>query len=158
MRSVGPKKDVLKLIIDLVPESTWGENLRTFLGRTKWDKLRKQIILEQGGVCAACGAVEKLECHEIWEFNDETDIQLLHGLKVLCSLCHLATHFGFAQGLAAQGRINLSDLIDHFVKVNGITLKEFKKHKKDAFALWRKRSRNEWTLDFGQWESLLPNE
>jgi hypothetical protein len=147
----------LELTIDLVPESSWGQNLRLLLGRTRWDKLRKQILGEQGNVCAVCGAAEKLQCHEVWEFNDETGVQLLRGFQATCNLCHFASHFGLAQRLADQGHLNLDNVIEHFLKVNGVTMEQFRRHKTDAFALWRKRSEREWTLDFGQWASLLPD-
>ena len=60
----------MKLAMQLVPETSWRENLRNKMGRTRWDKLRKQILVEQGSVCRICGSTNKLQCHEVWEFDD----------------------------------------------------------------------------------------
>jgi hypothetical protein len=148
----------VKLEIDLVPTTAWGKNLRTQLGATKWGKLRKQVIADQGNVCAICSSTEKLQCHEIWEFNDKNGVQLLKGFQASCSLCHLSSHFGLAQNLSVQGHVNIDNVISHFLTVNSISMKQFEKHKNEAFAIWRERSEREWELNLGDWESLLPSE
>lgn len=145
----------MKLEIDLVPLTAWGKSLRTKMGRTKWDKLRKKVLADQGNVCAVCGSSEKLQCHEVWTFNEETGVQSLQGFQAACSLCHLASHFGLAKNLADQGHVNLDNVIAHFLKVNGITKAQFEKHKDESFALWRKRSKREWQLDLGEWAALV---
>jgi hypothetical protein len=35
------------------------------------------------------GYKHNVECHEIWEYNDEDKIQKLIGLISLCPICHL---------------------------------------------------------------------
>lgn len=145
----------MKLEIDLVPETSWRENLRTKMGRTKWDKLRKQVLAEQGGVCRVCGSSEKLQCHEVWAFDDKANTQRLKGFEAVCSLCHLSEHFGLAQNLAEQGHVNLDNVIAHFMAVNGISRKEFDAHKAQAFIVWHQRSAKQWKVDLGEWESLV---
>jgi hypothetical protein len=145
----------MKLKIGLIPETSWRENLRTKMGRTKWDKLRKQILAEQGDVCRICSATEKLQCHEVWKFDDRSNTQRLVGFEAVCSLCHLSEHFGLAQNLAKQGHVNLDDVISHFMRVNGITKKEFEAHRAQAFAVWHERSAKQWEVDLGEWASLV---
>ncbi len=147
----------VKLEFDLVPGSSWGNNLRNMLGRTEWDKLRAQMLAERGNKCAVCGSSERLQCHEVWAFDDKKRVQSLRGFQASCSLCHLASHFGLAETLAQQGHVNLENVIAHFLKVNRISKEQFETEKTKAFALWRKRSEREWKIDFGEWAKLLPN-
>jgi len=147
----------MKLPIDLIPESSWGKNLRTMMGRSRWDRLRATVLAEQGNVCAICSSSRKLQCHEVWEFDDKKGVQRLRGFQASCSLCHLASHFGLAQNLALQGHLDLDNVIAHSLQVNGVSMKQFEKHKTAAFALWNKRSKRKWKLDLGQWASLVPN-
>ncbi len=47
----------------------------------------------------------------------------------LCEKCHLVKHFGMAGILASEGKINLEDLIKHFMKVNSCDRRTFEEHK-----------------------------
>ena len=145
----------MKLTMELVPKTAWRENLRTRMGRTKWNKLRTEVLGSQNHRCAKCGSDRKLQCHEIWEYDDASHIQRLKGFEAVCSLCHLAEHFGLAQNLTDQGHANLDEIIDHFITVSDISQQQFDSHKTDAFALWRTRSEIEWELDLGDWASLI---
>lgn len=148
----------MKLEIDLIPTTAWGENIRKELGRSKWDKLRKEVLAEQGNKCAVCGLTKKLQCHEVWEFNDETGVQTLKGFQATCSLCHLGSHFGLAQQLAKQGHADLENIVSHFLEVNEISLDQFHEHLAEAVEVFKKRSQQEWEQDFGEWASLLPSK
>ena len=66
----------MKLTIELVPQSSWGNNLRSEanLSKGQWDKLRKESYRKANYKCEICG--EKgpkwpVECHEIWHYDDE---------------------------------------------------------------------------------------
>lgn len=148
----------MKLPFDLVPKSSWGENLRNKLGRSKWDKLRKQVLADQGNRCAICRSTEKLQCHEVWEFNDRSGTQLLRRFQAICSMCHLASHIGLAQKLAAQGHVNLDNVVAHSLRINGIDRQQFEELRIQAFELWRDRSARKWKLELGQWGHLLASK
>jgi len=70
-------------------------------------------------------------------------------------MCHHVTHFGMSQILASQGHLDLDAVIEHFCTVNDMSRKSFDQHKTEAFALWRDRSKHEWTSDLGEWADLV---
>src|SRR5262245_40939349 len=109
--------------------------------RSEWDKLRRRVYAEQHDICAICGASGRLNCHEIWRYDDARHVQTLLGFQAVCALCHHVTHFGKAQLLAAQGRIDLNAVIEHFLAVNQVAREIFESHKNATFAVWRERSR-----------------
>ncbi len=146
----------LKLQIDMVPLSSWGLSLRNSIKRSQWDKLRKEVHAKNGDKCEICGSPDKLHCHEHWEFDEVTGTQRLSCLGTVCSMCHFVSHMGRPRQLAAAGHLDMKAVIDHFLKVNAVDLKVYKKHEKDATALFMKRSETEWKVDFGQYASLVP--
>lgn len=145
----------LKLVIDLIPKSCWYKNLRKQIKRSEWDKLRKKVYADQGNVCCICGARGILNCHELWTYDDKRRIQKLMGFQAVCSMCHHVNHFGLAQVLAAEGRLDLETVIEHFSVVNGVERDEFEYHRAEAFRLWQKRSKHKWRTDLGEWSSLV---
>ncbi len=140
-------KKNLKLTIELIPEGAWGENLRKYLPKEVWDRIRKEVIKKSNYKCSICGSSEKLQCHEVWEFDDENHILKLKGFMALCENCHLVKHFGMAGILASDGKIELKELIQHFMRVNNCDLKTFEEHKKEAFKRFEERSKYEWLID-----------
>jgi hypothetical protein len=153
-----PEKTLL-LQIDLVPSTCWYKNLRTQMKKTEWDKLRRKVYADQGFLCCICGAdgtgKGQLHCHEAWHYDPLTHVQTLTGFHATCPMCHHVDHFGLAQILASQGKLNLEDVIQHFMKVNQATREEFLAHKTEAFALWRERSKHQWKLELGEWANLV---
>lgn len=86
----------LTLTSELVPNTCWYKNMRSEFPRSVWDKIRKKQYESQEyrcGICK-CEAKGKLDCHEIWEFDDINRIQRLEGFIALCKLCHAVKHFG----------------------------------------------------------------
>lgn len=145
----------LKLKIDLVPQTCWYNNLRKQMRRSQWDKLRKKVYADQGNACQICGAEGKLNCHEIWRYDEERHIQELVGFHAVCGMCHHVIHFGMAQILASQGQLDLEAVIEHFMKVNGVSREVFEAHKIEAFRTWQERSKYQWQTDLGEWTSLV---
>jgi hypothetical protein len=136
---------VTELLVELVPQSSWGSNLRKELPKKEWDRLRRAQYALAGHVCEVCGGKGRrhpVECHEIWSYNDDTHIQTLDGLIALCPRCHEVKHIGLA---GVRGRI--LEAKRHLAKVNGWTLDQTIHHIAEAFALWNLRSRHPWTLD-----------
>lgn len=146
----------MKLTAELVPKTAWEQSLRELLGRKVWGGIRENIIRNRGEKCQICGETEGImNLHEIWSYDDVGHIQKLDGFILLCSLCHNVKHIGFAQILAKQGKLDLNRVIKHFCLVNGCSEMEFQTHVKVAFAIWRERSKYQWTQDFGEYEQYL---
>ena len=135
----------MKLTIELVPQTSWMNNVRAVRTAKQWNALRGVVADKAWNVCEICGGVgpaHPVECHEIWEYNDKTNVQRLAGMIALCPSCHSVKHFGFAR---ISGREELA--LKHFMKINGLKKKEAEKAITDAFELWAKRSASEWKLD-----------
>jgi hypothetical protein len=60
----------MRLEIDLVPSTAWYSNLRNKIPLKEWDRIRKKSYLDADHKCAICGAEGRLNCHEIWEYDD----------------------------------------------------------------------------------------
>jgi len=145
----------LKLEIDLIPKTAWCSNLRTKIPQGEWNKLKKQCYADAGNRCAICGAEGRLNCHEIWGYDDDKYIQKLNGFIALCNDCHLIKHIGRARVLASEGLLDMDELIKHFMNVNGVDRGTFDEHLKESLEVWRKRSQHKWKTDLGEWASLI---
>ena len=133
------------LTIELVPETSWFTNLRSLLKEGEWDVLRKQCYKEAGYKCEVCGGRGSkwpVECHEIWNYDDEKYTQTLNGLIALCPNCHMVKHIGYAQ---VNGRGN--DALKHLMLVNKWTKIKAEKYIQEAFLKWRERSKHDWKVD-----------
>jgi|SRR5579885_955139 hypothetical protein len=141
----------MKLTIELVPSSSWFNNVRAVLTRKQWDVLRKQVYSEAWDTCQICGGVgpkHPVECHEIWQYDDKKYIQKLIGMIALCPDCHMVKHIGLAQ-LQNKGEKALK----HLMKVNKLSKKEAEKYIADSFIKWAERSSKSWKLDISILES-----
>lgn len=147
----------LKLEIDLIPRNSWNANLRKHLTRSKWNKIRSEVLKSAENKCEICGSSWRLSCHEKWDYDKENKKQTLVGFGSICGMCHHVHHFGRSQQLANEGHLDIDAVIDHFCNVNGVSRKKFSVHKTEAFAIWRERSKCEfeWDVDFGKWEYLV---
>ena len=133
------------LLLELVPSSSWGANLRSELPKKEWDRLRKSVYARSEGRCEVCGgsgSLHPVEAHERWSYDDGTRVQKLLGIEALCPRCHECRHLGRAINVG-NGRRALA----HLRKVNGWTKKEVDSHVEKAFETWERRSRESWTLD-----------
>jgi hypothetical protein len=129
--------------------------MRKVVPKAEWDKIRKSAYAEQNDRCGICGAEGRLECHELWEYDDEKHIQTLRGFIALCSLCHRVKHIGLAGIHASKGILDYEQVVDHFLKVNECSRDVFEQHKKQAFEQWRVRSQYQWEVNLGAYESLV---
>lgn len=133
------------LTVELVPSSSWGDNLRSRLKQSAWDRLRRASYKAAGHRCEICGGKGRrhpVECHEVWVYNDTTHVQTLERLISLCPSCHEVKHLGLAE---LRGRQDIA--LRHLAKVNGWTPTEALRHVTEAFEVWQRRSRHTWTLD-----------
>ncbi len=149
-------EDDLKLTIELVPSPCWQSNLRTSMTRAHWDNLRKSVYAKYNYHCGICQASNvQLNCHEIWHYDDGNHIQKLAGFIALCPMCHHCKHIGHAGILASQGKLDLEQVIEHFMQVNQCSRDVYSTHRKAAFDAWHERNRFEWTTDLGTYAHLI---
>lgn len=149
----------MKLEIELVPSTAWYSNLRNKVSKEEWDKIRKKSYFDANHKCSICGADGKLNCHEIWEYNDKEHIQKLNGFIAICDNCHMIKHIGFANIQANKGLLDMKKLIEHFMKVNNVDKKIFDEHYEKSFQMWKERSNDKWKTDLAEWSNLIsPNK
>ena len=135
------------LNIELVPESSWCNNVRSHVKKSSWDRIRKQVYKDYQHKCGICNSKGALAAHEIWNYDDSSSKQTLIGMIALCGLCHHVKHIGFAEILANQGKLNFQRVVNHYCKINKCTNDEFWADREEAFYEWSKRSRNTWSVD-----------
>lgn len=138
-----------KLVVELVPKTCHYSNVRTTLTTSEWNKIRFASYEKANNVCEICkqtgleqGYNHKLECHEIWKYDDTKKIQKLVGLISLCPLCHQVKHIGRANAMGKQ-----ADVFKQLETVNGWDHKQVVEHVAEAFELYKERSKFKWTLD-----------
>jgi len=135
----------MKLTAELVPKTAWYSNVRSNVTRAEWDVIRHQVYENAGHVCEVCGGVgnkHPVECHEVWEYDDETHIQKLARMVALCPACHSVKHLGRAK---IVGIYHLA--MAQLRKVNGINDTEALEYAKQVFEQWAERSKHKWKLD-----------
>lgn len=134
-----------QLTIELVPKTAWFSNIRSMVSRKDWDVLRKEAYKKANHKCEICGEIGKkhpVECHEIWQYDDENHTQKLIKLIALCPACHEVKHIGFAN---TRDRGEIAE--EHLSKVNGWSEQETSTYVQEQFVIWRKRSCFEWKID-----------
>lgn len=142
----------LKLTAELVPTTAWGNNLRSQISRREWNEIRLNVHARQGRKCGICAAEGRFICHEIWEYDDINHVQRLAGFIAICDLCNHVKHLGHASILAAQGKLDMKKVEEHFMRVNECDLETFKIHAREAMIKHRERSQYKWHLDLGEYE------
>ncbi len=140
-----------RLTIELVPKTSWYNNVRALTDELGWDRIRRQVYRQADYRCEVCGGKgpeHPVECHEVWRYDDRTGVQLLVRMIALCPACHQVKHIGLAnvKGQSAQAR-------GHLARVNGWTLAQADAYIAEAFQVWAQRSGGPWTLDL---EGLRP--
>jgi hypothetical protein len=145
----------MKLTIELIPETVFYKNLRTALidkGKQDiWDKIRHKAYSDANYTCSICGEkTDRLECHEIWEYDDKNSTQTLKGFHALCNWCHHCKHMGMANILHQQGKLDINKVISHFAKVNGLSIDQADSEIKKAFEVWHERSKKQWKQNLGE--------
>ena len=129
------------LTIELVPAGQKGQTLDRLLPAHQWDRLRSMCHRRAGHLCEVCGD-HPVECHEVWEYDDNAQVQRLAGVVALCMECHRVKHMGQAFTSGENLRA-----IRHLMRVNGWSLQVADQHISKAFALWAQRSAKTWSID-----------
>jgi hypothetical protein len=134
-----------RLEIHLIPRPLWRQSLCRSLTRSKWAIIRRAVYKRAQYLCEACGDMPtegSLCCHEEWTYDDKRHVVSLANLKAVCRDCSAVAHAGRTSIYAAE-----FDIIARLIQVNGWTREQAELHEREAFALWRKRSRHEWQHD-----------
>lgn len=144
--SVPTGMDAPRLTVELVPRTCHYSNLRSELTRTEWDRLRRLCYHRAGYRCVVCGGRgdrHPLECHEVWEYDDDRMVQTFAEVVALCPACHEVKHLLRATRVGRQDRA-----LAHLAEVNGWTPLQTRRYFGGECATWARRSRLEWTLNF----------
>lgn len=144
-QEVGAHFPDARLAIELVPKTSWYSNVRSHVSETEWDRLRKPVYNRAGSRCEICGGrgpAHPVECHEIWQYDDEVSVQRLIGLIALCPACHSVKHLGRSH---VKGRGD--EAIDQLMKVNRWSAAQADAYIELVLDVWKLRSRVPWQLD-----------
>jgi len=136
---------MIKLTSELVPKTAWYSNVRSNVPRSEWDIIRQRVYAAAGHICEVCGGVGKnhpVECHEVWDYNDKTNIQKLVRMIALCPACHSVKHLGRAR---AVGIYHLA--MEQLMKVNGWNREEAIEYATGVFVEWKERSKHQWKIN-----------
>lgn len=143
-----------KLCIELVPQTCWGSNVRDILTQSDWNQVKKHTAFAAGHLCEICGGKGHkwpVECHEIWEYDDDSQVQSLMGTIALCPDCHLCKHWGYA---SVSGKVGRAE--NHIKKVNGWNDNQLKAHLNKVSLKWAERSHKKWMLDINWIKETFP--
>lgn len=134
----------LVLGVELVPETCWGSNVRKLLedDPAAWGRIRRVVLAAAGSKCEVCREQGRLECHEVWDYDDGAHDQRLVRMIALCPACHEVKHIGRAR-VKGRGPIAMR----HLSHTNGWSEAETDIHVQAARALWRERSKYQWSLN-----------
>ena len=138
-----------KLTIELVPSTSWYNNVRSNVSKEEWDMYRVECYLRAGRKCEICGDTGKnqgynhdVECHEIWEYDDKKKTQTLTRLVALCPTCHKVKHAGLAMKRGEEDIV-----LNQLMVVNDMNIDEAQEYLSESFALWEERSGHKWKVD-----------
>ena len=134
-----------KLIPEMIPKTSFFINLRSMLRKDEWDDLRRATYRRANYVCEICsgkGTEHPVECHEVWDYNENTSIQKLVRCIALCPACHEAIHLGLA---GVRGR--KKQAMEHLKKVNGLSDADVQEIVDGAWKLWKRRNAVKWKMD-----------
>lgn len=147
----------MKLTVELVPQTCWYTNVRSNVPERIWDSIRKKSYKKAGHRCEICsdsgknqGFKHDVECHEIWEYDDENKIQKLIGFIALCPFCHKVKHPGLAN---IKGETHI--VFNQLMKVNGIDKAQANDYMDKVFDQWVERSKHQWVLDISYADKYL---
>ena len=145
-----------KLEIELIPTTCHYSNVRSMVTTVEWDKIRKLSYASANNKCEICGSdglkqgyKHRVECHEVWEYDDVNHIQKLVKLVSLCVICHQVKHIGRAIIIGKELACH-----QQLIKVNKWTQEQVVEHIMESFKQHKERSKHKWLLDI----SILEKE
>lgn len=133
------------LTIEMIPSSTSFTNVRSLLSIEKWNKIRRFIYKRAKYKCEICrgkGEKHPIECHEVWQYKEDTHVQRLIGLIGLCPDCHTVKHIGRSIMIRKKTRC-----IKHLAHINQWSIRKATQYVEDCFCLMEKKNKHKWTVD-----------
>ena len=130
-----------KLNIRLIPESAYGQNMRSAMSSYEWRKLSEYVRSVE--VCAGCWERYKkkdLEAHEEWLWNSSGK-QKLRRIVPLCKACHHTVHIG-----RASANNEYEQACKHYMRVRHVSRGKFSMLVNEEWKRQRRRSHMKWTL------------
>lgn len=138
-----------KLTVELVPKTCHYSNVRTMVTTKEWDVIRHLVYDKADNKCEICGDVgtnqgykHRVECHEVWQYDESDYTQRLVGLVALCPTCHQVKHIGRARAIG-----KIYECYKQLSKINHWTKEMIEKHISEANEEYSVRSKVEWSLD-----------
>lgn len=147
-----------RLSVELVPATAWWSNVRSNVTRAEWEICKTFVKTRSGNgdpsqarceVCGGRGSRYPVDCHETWDYSDETWLQTLVGLIALCPPCHEVKHIGRALRLG-----NLERAMQHLARVNDWTLEHADHYVALQLQIHAVRSEHPWRLDIDYLKTL----
>ncbi|QHP66455.1 hypothetical protein EI171_02910 [Bradyrhizobium sp. LCT2] len=153
----------LKLRVELIPKPLAKLNLRSSegIGKARWDKLRRGLVKLRGACCEICGSTgPRLQAHEVWNYreNGSAGTATLLRIEIVCIDCHDIHHWVRTTILLEERKITAERykyLRRHFRVINDCRQQVFDDHLLKSARIWKRRSKKEWTIDWGEFESLV---
>lgn len=138
--SIEPARtDVKDFTIELIPYSMNYKNARAVLTVDAWCLLRYLCLKSDGAQCSECGSTDKedLECHEVWEYRslvrqdrkNPVHTMKLTKMRMLCHLCHMGKHLGFAR----KNPDEYAKVRVHLLRVHGLSESALDERERAAF-------------------------
>jgi hypothetical protein len=153
-------KKKLKLLIELVPATSWYNNVRSEISSDEWNTIRSKCYSEADHKCEICGETGKqqgfrhdVECHEIWEYDKENLTQKLIGFISLCPMCHKVKHIGLAMIKGDEVKA-----VSHLMKVNNLKKEEAYAQIAEAFKTHTEMSKHDWIIDISYVDEYLKSD
>lgn len=106
----------------ILPYSLHGVNPRTIMGNAAWNKMKIAKRSEANHHCQICDRYvphvkgDWLECHEVYEIDEENLEFRLIDIVAICNTCHGYVHLGLTGLLYSQGKITEErywEIIEH---------------------------------------------
>lgn len=146
-----PGLDPPYIRINLIPQSSWGRNLRSMMTPDQWRSFkRERVYSTTGSLCLVCGGRGPewpVEADEVWQFDDAKGVQRLAAVVPLCPDCHEVRSAGLA---TTNGRAEIA--ARHLAWVERDKPQNARRRIADSLTVWQKRSRRRWSIDLAVME------
>ncbi len=146
----------MKLTLELIPDTASGSSLYRLLTEKAWKAIRVKVLEEYNSQCVIYGAnAGRLNCHKQWEYDDQTNIQRLVRLVILCPMCHLVKNMNTSY-------VSFEELVQHFMRVNECSRQDFDEYYQQSREEQIRRGSCKydeplpmWEQDFGEYSAWI---
>ncbi|ARI77842.1 HNH endonuclease [Halobacillus mangrovi] len=129
-----------KLTVEIrKPSYAQNKTVRNSIPRSLWNSVRNHVQENSDFTCQICGyrVEEKLQAHEVWEYDEENFLLILKDIQSLCKSCHDLKHIHHVTRRIEDSNTRgfvMQNLKKHFMRVNECTEKDFRKHYRNQLA------------------------